>query len=304
MVYYKVSNISKGGFMLDRVSSVFQEYYQLRLNKIHKFKPKVEIKSEAGPFLLKTVSSVEELREALTLRYQVFHREMIGKNKPSGIDVDEYDFFCDHLIIQDKKSGQIVGTYRLNCNLFSNNFYSAREFNIKRILDQPGTKIELGRACIHKDFRRGIVISLLWRGIAEYMNATGAQLLFGCASIKTQNPREAALLYKYFFEDNRFTSEYLAPPTIAYTMPYLDLWIQNFKEPLTAAEIAEVEQLIPPLCRAYLKIGAYLGGEPAWDEEFKCIDFLTILHKEDLNRSLWKKYKMDSVSSTSLSTFS
>lgn len=280
---------------LDRVSTTLQSIYQLRLNKIHKFRPKVEIQAEVGPFLLKTVTTVEELKAALKLRYQVFHREMIGKGKPHGIDVDEYDFFCDHLIIVEKRTAQIVGTYRLNCSSFSdNNFYSAREFNLNRILEQPGVKLELGRACIHKDYRRGLVISLLWRGIADYMAATNAQILFGCASIKTQNPREAALLYRYFFEEKRFTPEYFAPPTLSYTMPNLDLWIKNFKSPLTETEREEVKALIPPLCRAYLKIGAYLGGEPAWDDEFKCIDFLTILHREDLNRTLWKRYKLDS----------
>lgn len=279
---------------LDRVSSTLHSMYQMRLNRINKFKPKIEVYSEVGPFLVKTVSNVEELKEALALRYQVFHREMIGKNKETGIDVDEFDFHCDHLVIVEKKSKKIVGTYRLNCSEISREFYSAREFTLSRILQQPGIKLELGRACIHKDYRRGVVISLLWRGIAEYMSTSQAQLLFGCASIKTENPRQAALLYKYFLEKSRIVPEYLAFPTRPYTMPKLDLWIQYFQNPLTESEVKEVEDLLPPLCRAYLKIGAYIGGEPAWDAEFKCIDFLTILHREDLNRTLWKRYKMDS----------
>lgn len=279
---------------LDRVSTTLHSMYQLRLNRINQFKPKIEVHSEVGPFLVKTVSSVQELKAALELRYQVFHREMIGKTKETGIDVDEFDFLCDHLVIVEKKTNKIVGTYRLNCSEFSKDFYSAREFNLKRILQQPGIKLELGRACIHKDFRRGVVISLLWRGIAEYMASSQSQLLFGCASIKTENPRQAALLYKYFVSKDRIITDYLAIPTKAFTMPKLDLWIQYFQNPMTEAEIAEVEDLLPPLCRAYLKIGAYIGGEPAWDAEFKCIDFLTILHREDLNRTLWKRYKLDS----------
>lgn len=277
---------------LDRVGSTIHSMYQLRMNKIHKFKPKVAIQVELGPFTIKTITTVDELKEALSLRYQVFHREMIGKKKLTGIDVDEFDTICDHLIIVEKRSQQIVGTYRLNCSLFSDQFYSGKEFNLKRILEKREVKLELGRACIHKDFRKGSVISLLWRGIAEYMSASNANLLFGCASIKTQNPREAALLYRYFFEEKRFSPEFFAPPTLSFTMPHLDLWIQNFKSPLTTDERAEAEKLIPPLFRAYLKIGAYVGGEPAWDDEFKCIDFLTILKREDLNRVLWKKYKL------------
>ncbi|MGZ3744445.1 MAG: GNAT family N-acetyltransferase [Pseudobdellovibrionaceae bacterium] len=268
--------------------------YQMLLNRINKFKPKIEICSEVGPFVVKTVESVEELKKALRLRYQVFHQEMIGKSKEAGIDVDEFDFLCDHLAIIEKKTNKMVGTYRLNCSEFSQDYYSAREFNLNRILAQPGIKLELGRACIHKDFRRGVVISLLWRGIAEYMSLSQAQLLFGCASIKTENPRQAALLYKYFLNKGRIIPDYLVIPTKIYTMPKLDLWIQYFQHPLTEMEIKEVEELLPPLCRAYLRIGAYIGGEPAWDAEFKCIDFLTILHREDLNRTLWKRYKLDS----------
>lgn len=268
------------------------DYMKMRKNKVHKFRSKIEIYNDKGPFILKTVTDSEELIEALRLRYQVFHREMIGKTKTSGIDVDEYDFICDHLIIQEKKTGKIVGTYRLNCSLFSNQFYSANEFNLRRVLEMPGTKLELGRACIHKDYRRGIVISMLWKGIAEYMNKTNSDVLFGCASIKTSSPRQTALLYRYFETANRFQSDLLCPPTLAFSMPTLDLWIQNMKRSLTADELTEVEELIPPLCRAYLKVGAILGGEPAWDAEFKCIDFLTILRRENLNKALWRKYNL------------
>ncbi|RYZ83635.1 MAG: GNAT family N-acetyltransferase [Proteobacteria bacterium] len=282
---------------LDRFSTTLSSMYQMRMNRINKFRPKIEVHTEVGPYLLKTASNGTELKEALELRYQVFHREMIGKSKTTGIDVDSYDFLCDHLIIIDKKSGRIVGTYRLNSSELPKDFYSAREFDLDNIMKQPGKKLELGRACIHKDFRKGIVISLLWRGIAEYMSQSGAQLLFGCASIKTENPRQAALLYKYFQNNNRIIPDYAAAPTSPYVMPKLDLWIQNLQNPLSESELAEVEELLPPLCRAYLKIGAFIGGEPAWDAEFKCIDFLTILHREDLNRTLWKKYKLDSVAS-------
>ncbi len=276
------------------------EFYKIRQNKIHKFQPKVEIYNDKGPFILKTVTTPEELKEALRLRYQVFHREMIGKTKPHGIDVDEFDFICDHLIIKDKKTNTIVGTYRLNCSLYSREFYSAQEFHLRKILEQPGVKLELGRACIAKDYRRGFVISLLWRGIAEYMQATEASLVFGCASIKTESPRQAALIYHYFGNDSRYNQDLLAPPTMKFTMPNLDLWIGNLNRPLSADEVSEAEGLIPSLCQSYLKAGAYLGGEPAYDEDFKCIDFLTILPRENLNKALWKKYSSPSITESTI----
>jgi len=269
------------------------ELIQLRKNKVHQFQPKVEIFSEKGPFILKTVTNSRELKEALRLRYQVFHREMLGRKKMTGIDVDSYDFFCDHLVIIDKKSNAIVGTYRLNCSLFNQHFYSAQEFNLRRILEQPGVKLELGRACIHQDYRRGIVISMLWRGIAEYMNKVGADILFGCASIKSESPRAAALVYRHFEIEERMHDSYLCAPTLKFKMPSLDLWINNLNRPLTAEESAEVENLIPSLCKSYLRAGAWIAGEPAYDEEFHCIDFLTILKRENLTRALWRKYNLE-----------
>lgn len=279
---------------LQIVSPNLASNYQFRSYKLHKFKPKVDVSTEVGPFLLKTVNNQDELRQALELRFQVFHKEMTGSPVEKGLDIDEYDKDCDHLIILDKKTEQVIGTYRLNCSLFSDRFYSEREFEIAPLLKTDGIKTELGRACIHKDYRRGIVISLLWRGIAEYMVATHSQTLLGCASVNTKNPREAALIHRYLIEENRIHPDFQCPPTQEYQMPHFNLWSGFFKAQLTEAEKKEVLGLIPPLFRAYLKIGAYVGGAPAWDEEFQCIDFLTILHKEDLNRSLWKKYKMDS----------
>lgn len=276
------------------------EYFQIRKNRVHKFQPKVEIYHDKGPYILKTISDSEELIEALRLRYQVFHREMIGKSKTRGIDVDEFDFVCDHLAIQDKKTKRIIGTYRMNCSLFSNNFYSHNEFNLRRIIEAPDVKLELGRACIDKEFRNGIVIALLWRGIAEYMNKTDSSLLFGCASIKTESARQAALLYRHFDLQERFQENFLCPPTKAFSMPTLDLWIQVMQRELTLEEKSEVESLIPSLCRAYLKAGAVLGGEPAYDAEFKCIDFLTILERENLNKALWRKYNLCSTTAAQI----
>ncbi|WII72190.1 GNAT family N-acyltransferase [Bdellovibrio sp. 22V] len=278
---------------LERVSLNLQSFYQLRLNRIHKFRAKIELHSEVGPFIMKTVTDAEELKEALALRYEVFHKEMLGKKASRGVDVDQFDFDCDHLIIKDKRSDRIVGTYRLNCSLFTDNFYSSQEFMMSSLLNQPGVKLELGRACIHKDFRRGVLISLLWRGIAEYMAASEAKLLFGCATVKTDDPRDAALLTRYFEEQGRILSGYRTRPTLSYTMPMLSYFMDEVRGPLTETQRAEAEELLPPLVRSYLKIGASIGGEPAWDKEFQCIDFLTILQREDLNRTLWKKFKLE-----------
>lgn len=265
-------------------------YWKLRKNQVHKFRSKVQIHHDRGPFILKTITDADELIEALKLRYEVFHHEMIGKSKKTGIDVDEFDFVCDHLAIIDKRSNKIVGTYRLNCSAFSSQFYSASEFELNGITKQDGIKTELGRACIHKDFRRGIVISLLWRGIAEYMIKTNSEWLFGCASIKTESPRQAALLYRHFQQADLIPSQLHCTPKPEFQMQEFDLWLNYFDREFTAEEKSEAESLVPSLASAYLKMEAMLAGEPAYDKDFKCIDFLTILKREHLNKALWKKY--------------
>lgn len=274
------------------------DYFKMMKNQVHRFQPKVEISCTVGSYDLKTITTSEELIEALKLRYQVFHREMIGKTKSLGIDVDEFDFMCDHLIIKDRKTHQIVGTYRLNCSLFSKKFYSANEFEMTRVLAKDGVKLELGRACIHRDFRKGAVISLLWKGITLYMGKTNASTVFGCASVKTESARQAALLYKYFETQDLYRPNFFCPPKMKYAMPDIDLWIQSMDRDLSFEEMSEAKALVPSLCQAYINAGATLGGEPAYDEEYKCIDFLTILEKEDLNKALWKRHSAPSQPAT------
>lgn len=267
----------------------FQDYYYLRLHKIHNFQPKIIIDQKVGSFRLKTADQVHELKSAFQLRYEIFHNELKGSKNKTGWDIDEFDFSSDHIVIIDEKSNTVAATFRLNSTQHSNQFYSSREFHIDRILKQGGHKTELGRACIKKEYRKGIIISLLWKGIAEYMSRSNSQILFGCASMQVKTARQAALLHRYFFENNKYTAEYFCPPTLAYKMPDFDAWAAHYKRNLNSEEISESELLIPSLCKTYLKMGAFLGGEPAWDEDFNCLDFISVLQAEDLNRSLWKR---------------
>lgn len=269
---------------------------KIRSHNIHRFRPKVELQFEVGPYILKTITDSEELVQALRLRYEVFHEEFIGVAfpLPFAIDVDEFDSMCDHLAIIDKKKNLIVGTYRLNCTLFNDDFYSAGEFRLDRILDKPGIKVELGRACIRKEYRKGVVIALLWKGIAEYMKAVDAQFFFGCGSVKTEDPRLSALLYTYLKEKGCISDIHHCPPTRAYKMHAIDAWIEQFKEnPLTASEIKEAEAMLPSLFKGYLKAGAIVCGEPAYDVEFKCIDFLTLLDRTGLNQTHGRKFGLE-----------
>lgn len=253
------------------------------------FKQKVDVSIHRGRYTIKTAADAWELRESLELRHDVFYEEILGISTDHGLDVDQFDARCDHLLIKDDVSKKVVGSYRINCSSFSDEFYSSQEFDLTRILAVPGIKVELGRACIHPDFRTGAVISLLWRGVGQYMKAVNAALLFGCASIKTQDPHEAALLYRYFDLDGCLNPSLVSPPQPAFLLPGFDAELAKLNRELTPQEITHVEAAIPSLCKSYLKAGAYMGGPPALDREFKCIDFLTILLSEDMDPAIRKR---------------
>lgn len=264
---------------------------QLRWNRVHKFKSKVKIYFEMGPYIVKTAETPRELIESFKLRHKIFHQEFRGIEK-TGLDFDKFDYYFDHLIIVHKETHRIIGTYRLNCSSFSKESYTALEFDISLIWLHRGPFLELGRACIDQDHRKGSVISLLWRGIAEYMSESGSNILFGCSSLKVNNSREAALIYRYLLEQGAVTAEFLCKPTKKFMMKDFDAWYSYFGSGLSDRQREEAEKLIPSLLKSYLKQGAKVACEPAFDKEFDCIDLLTVLKREDLANSLAERFKI------------
>lgn len=264
---------------------------QLRWNRVYQFKTKINLNIDFGPYIIKTAETAKELIESFRLRHQIFVSEFQGIDS-EGLDFDKFDYFFDHLIIVHKETNKIIGTYRLNCTSFSLESYTALEFDTSRILRQPGPHLELGRACIQKSFRKGSVISLLWRGIAEYMKLSNSKVLFGCSSVKVNNARDAALIYKYLLDAGHVSTESLSRPTPAFQMEDFDSWFHFFSGGLTDNQRLEADNLIPSLLKSYLKQGAKIACEPAFDEDFDCIDFLTVLKKEDLSDSLADKFKV------------
>ena len=242
--------------------------------KIKVFKPHKKMKIENKRFIVRTVENGDEFLKILKLRYKIFYKEMLNIQKEEEIDIDRYDFVCDHLIIVDKESDKIIGTYRLNSSLFSNRLYSASEFKIKTILSLLGTKLEIGRACIDKNFRNRNTILMLWKGIAEYIKTIDAKYIFGCSSINTVDINQILNITQYLNKNN-FIDQSLA------VQPKKKNRIKDFDKLLLyhPSDIEEDDdhEHIPPLLRFYLKIGANVSGIPALDKHFLCTDFFTFM---------------------------
>lgn len=226
------------------------------------------------------------------MRHEIFNQEF-RNIEGTGLDVDKYDHSFDHLIILHKETQKIIGTYRLGLISSVNNSYTAQEFEIKDLIKSNDLFLELGRACIHKDYRKGSIVLLLWRGIADYMNKSGANTLFGCSSIKISRTRDAALVYKFLQEQGYATSEFFSYPKSSYVMKDFDIWYMYFGKALSYYQVNEAKELVPSLLKSYLKLGAKIICEPAYDEEFHCVDLLTVLKKEDLSNLLTKKFSVE-----------
>lgn len=249
------------------------------------FKAKVDLFIEKQNYIVKTAGSELELEQALRLRHDVFICELLGKKKLFGVDIDRYDRQCDHLMIIEKSTGDCVGCYRLNSNLYSDKFYSEKEFHLGRIPDQRGPLLEIGRACIKKEHRNSNMMGLIWEGIYLYVMKIGARQIFGCSSIMTVNPEEIAVVHLYLSRHKNYRDDMGVTPKGRFRIK----WLREKADEISGIDRALIdrrgEALLPRLIKDYFKFGAVVCGEPALDREFRCIDVLTILAMEKLNGS-------------------
>ena len=218
--------------------------------------------------LLSLAHTLEEVREAQRLRYRVFVEEMGARPvcREPGIDSDMYDPYCDHLLVRDRDSGEVVGTYRMLTTAKAQAigaYYSESEFDLTRLAYAKERMVEVGRSCVHPDFRGGAVIALLWDGLARYMQTHRAEYLMGCASISiSDGGHVAASLY------HRLKADHMSPIELR-VFPRCPLPLERLERGLDVAT--------PPLIKGYLRAGAYICGDPAWDPDFNTADLLILL---------------------------
>lgn len=212
--------------------------------------------------------SNSEVREAQRLRYRVFADEMGARlqgNEP-GIDEDLFDPYCDHLVVTEEDTGEVLGTYRILSGQTAKRlgcFYSETEFDLTRLAHLREQAVELGRSCVHPEYRSGVVIALLWSGLAQYMQQHGYDYILGCASMSMlDGGHSAAAAYRRLSEGHLSPPEYRAFPRCPLPWHKLD---------------SAAAPVIPPLIKAYLRVGAWICGEPAWDPDFNTADLLMLL---------------------------
>jgi putative hemolysin len=256
------------------------------------------IHAEVGRYRLRLAESVADRDAVCRLRFKVFNIEL-GKGLESsyetGLDSDHFDLFCEHLLVEDKTADEdsprrIVGTYRMQSGTTAAHnlgYYSEQEFDLSPYESMRSEILELGRASIDREHRTPEVLTLLWRGIAQYATDMQLRYLIGCSSLNSADPREGWQMYRQL-DNYRVAEELRTLPMPAFVCPDAEEKTDDNTDATSdsATEVAKV----PKLLKTYLAIGARICGAPAWDREFGTIDFLTLMDLRTISSSARNRF--------------
>lgn len=242
-------------------------------------------------FILDIAQDSNQLDQVFRLRYRIFNQELkegLASSEATGRDEDRFDEFCDHLLIIDKQTEQIVGTYRLNPYFKAKagyGYYSSTEFDIKNITTPNIKLLEVGRACIEPAYRDGSVMTVLWYGLARYIKIHDLEYLCGCASLeKSASAEFASKVFAYAREKN------LLMPAEFEIYPLSDNQVLGFDPNYQIEDMLSVKKNLPPLFKGYFAINTKIAGYPAYDPDFNVIDFFMMFDAKELDSGPSKRF--------------
>jgi L-ornithine Nalpha-acyltransferase len=234
-----------------------------------------------GTLEVKLASTFAEIDRAMRLRFEVFNLELqegLRASYDKGYDSDPYDAYCDHLIVKDLESDNVVGTYRLLRKSRAEKqigFYSENEFDLSNLKKLPGDLLELGRSCIAATHRNYATINLLWSAIGQYALKKNISHMFGCASLHCSDVEEVQPIYSYLRARHYAPEKYRVQPLPSCRMEIKDEADVQFDE-------REVLRKIPAIMKGYIRTGAIVCGPPAYDVEFGTADVFVLLEMEKM----------------------
>lgn len=249
----------------------------------------------SGNISVRMAKSRAEIEEAQRLRYTVFYEECGAKPSPemekAKMEISELDFVADHLVVLDKTRApgdQVVGNYRLlrdDAAQRYGKFYSQDEFDISKLIASGQPSLELGRSCVHKDYRTRPVLELLWQGIAEYVMHHEIRYLFGCPSFMgTTNPDDLAneLSYLYHY--------HLAPEAIR-ARSLDSVYVNMNRMPKEKVDVKKALANLPALIKSYLRIGVMVGDGAFIDHQFNSVDVFVTFDMAMLTEKYRRHYE-------------
>ncbi len=230
----------------------------------------------------------EQIAAAQRLRHRVFAEELGATLHTStpGLDVDGFDAYCDHLIVRDDSTGEVVGTYRMlppGRAGRAGRRYAESEFDLKGLAPLRHDLVETGRSCVHPDHRSGAVINLMWGGIARYLHLNGHRWLGGCASVPLDDGGRLAGGVWHLARER-----HLSPPALR-VHPHRP-WLAEPAARDAAPAGKAARAAVPPLLRGYLRLGAWVCGEPAYDPDFDVADLYVLLSLDRMDPRYVRHY--------------
>jgi putative hemolysin len=251
---------------------------------------------ENSTFSIKLAISPEERQAAQRLRYRVFVEELgaviDAKSDDLKLECDEFDNSFDHLILQDKslpKGNDVVGSYRLLRSDVAKDaigFYSAREFDLGKIISSGRKSVELGRSCVDVRYRNGMAMHLLWKGVADYVRSHGIEVLFGVASFQKTDPNTISHALSFLHHG------YLSPEDLrvsAYGATAIPLDILAAKDVDKRRAVMQT----PSLIKSYLRLGGTVGYGAFIDHAFKTIDVCLVMDTARMTQKYKTVYERD-----------
>ena len=256
-----------------------------------------------GSLEVRLARSFKEIKAAQKLRYEIFYHEMEAKPdwrmRMTKRDIDPYDAVCDHLLVIDHarpKGKRIVGTYRLLRQEIADQhsgFYSSGEYDLsplnsesfKKHMGEGRQLLELGRSCVHPEYRANSTINMLWKGIAEYLKDHNIAYMFGCASFEGIDPEEFKEALAYLYHNHLVADDFKVR---ALDDQFVDM------NSVTAVDVdaRRARRALPPLIKGYLRLGCFIGDGAVVDAQFGTTDVFILLPVERIAKRYSKHYNM------------
>ena len=249
-----------------------------------------------GALEVRLCAGEAELKACQRLRYDVFFEEMMARPTPEEAaerrDFDAYDDVCDHLMVIDHAGDggpRLVGTYRLLLKARASKaggFYTAGEYDLSPLIAGAHAKLnflELGRSCVHSNYRTKPVIDLLWRGIGAYVTKHDVDVMFGCGSFLGRDPDAHAEALTYLYRHHLAPEDWRAKALPAH-------YEAMDRMPGREVDPKRGFRGLPPIIRGYIRAGAYVGDGAFIDQEFGTVDVLIIFPVEQVKERYFQRF--------------
>ncbi len=245
--------------------------------------PQLDTRREKSRLYWEIATTIDDIRASQALRYRVFAGELGAQlhGADPGIDDDRFDAYCQHLLVRDTATGRVIGSTRLLLDgqaAKAGGFYSATEFDLAQVLALPGVRLEVGRTCIEPGYRQGAAIAVLWAGLAEFVRVNRVDMLFGCASIEMHDGGAQAHAIMRRVREHAMTD------------PACRVVPRNPLPTPSTDRTHAVTAPLPPLLKAYFRLGARACGEPCYDPDFNCADVLVLVKVHEIDASYTRHF--------------